>query len=92
MPIITFLKEKKSIKVKEGTDLVRLPYLNATLPIKFGCCQGECGTCAIHVIEGQENLSPKTKQEKITLAMLKLQDPHRLACQCSVKGDIVIDR
>ena len=90
MPKTTFLLQNRSLQVKEGTDLIRLPYLDTTVPLKFGCCQGQCGACAIKVISGEENLSPKTKQEKATLSRLKLNS-HRLAFQCALKGDIVID-
>jgi ferredoxin len=89
MPKITFCQQQRSLQIKEGTDLLRLPYLDSTVPLKFGCCQGQCGACAIKVTAGEENLSPKTKQEQITLCRLKL-DSHRLACQCAVMGDVVI--
>jgi ferredoxin len=89
MPILTFCKENRSLHLKEGTELLRIPYLDPTAPLKFGCCQGQCGTCAIQVVEGEENLSPKTKEEKATLSRLGLNS-HRLACQCALKGDVVI--
>ncbi len=90
MPKITFLKQNLTINVKEGTELRRVHLLYPSAPLKFGCCQGNCGTCAIKVVNGEENLSPKTKQEKITLSKLGLNS-HRLACQCAVKGDIVME-
>lgn len=91
MPLLTFYKQDRSINVKEGTELLRVPYIDSTVPLKFGCCQGQCGTCAIKVLEGEENLSPKTKQEKETLGRLKLVLHYRLACQCALKGNVVID-
>lgn len=90
MPKLTFLKNNQTLQLKEGTELLRVPHLDATAPLKFGCCQGLCGTCAIKIVEGKENLSPKTKQEILTLTQLKL-DSHRLACQCALKGDVVIE-
>lgn len=90
MPKLTFNQQKRSLQIKEGTDLVRIPYLVSSVPLKFGCRQGQCGTCAIKVISGEENLSPKTKQEQATLDRIK-SDCHRLACQCAIKGDVVID-
>ena len=92
MPTLTFDKQQRSLQVKEGTELLRLPYLDSTVPLKFGCCQGQCGTCAIKVLVGEENLSPKTKQEKETLHRLKLDQSYRLACQCALRGDVVIDK
>ena len=91
MLTITFDRQQHTVSIKAGTDLLSLSYLDATLPLRFGCCQGTCGTCAIKMISGEENLSPKTRQEKETLCRLKLNS-HRLACQCAVKqGDIIID-
>lgn len=90
MPKIIFLKSNQTFQLKEGTELKRAPYFHPSIPLKFGCCQGDCGTCAIKVIEGEKNLSPKTKQEQVTLNRLGLQQ-HRLACQCDLLGDIAID-
>lgn len=90
MPTLTFCKQNRSLQVKEGTELLQISYLDPTVPLTFGCRQGHCGACAIKVKTGEENLSPKTKQEKATLYRLQL-DSHRLACQCALKGDVVID-
>lgn len=91
MPLLTFCKQNCSWCLREGTELIRAPFFDASIPLKFGCCQGECGTCAIKIVSGEENLSPKTKQEQATLNRLGLQE-HRLACQCAIKGDVVIDQ
>lgn len=90
MPKLTFKKNNYTLHLKVGTELKRVPYLDATVPLRFGCCEGNCGTCAIKILEGAENLSPKTKQERETLSRLRL-DSHRLACQCALKGNVVID-
>lgn len=91
MPKLTFRKQNQTIELKEGSELVRLPYLTSVVSLPFGCCQGTCGTCAIKVLEGEEHLSPKTKQEKTTLSNLELGG-YRLACQCALKsGDVILD-
>ena len=90
MPRITFNRQKISLEVKEGTELSYLSFIDSTVPLKFGCRQGHCGVCKITVISGKENLSPETKQEKETLCRLKL-DSHRLACQCAVMGEVIIE-
>lgn len=90
MPTLTFCKHNRSLHLKEGTELLRVPYLDPSVPLRFGCCKGQCGTCAIKIAAGEENLSPKTKQEQATLCRLQLES-HRLACQCALKGDVVID-
>lgn len=90
MPKLKFTKGHPGINLRTGTELVRVPFLDSSTPLKFGCCQGKCGTCAIKIIEGGENLSPPTKQEQETLKRLKLE-AYRLACQCALLGDILID-
>lgn len=88
MPKVT--KDNASIELKKGTELLRIPHLDPAFPLKFGCCQGMCGTCAIKLSKGKEHLSPPTKQELETLRRLRLES-HRLACQCALLGDVVIE-
>jgi ferredoxin len=89
MPNVTFIKHNLRYEVKGGTEFLRLYELHPSIPLKFGCRHGQCGTCAIQIIKGAENLSSPTKQEVETLDLLHLQS-RRLACQCAIKGDVVI--
>lgn len=50
--------------------------------VPFACTEGVCGTCVIEVVEGMENLSEFTQEEKDFLGSL---DRERLACQCKIK-------
>lgn len=78
--------------IKPGSELLNAYQIDPSLPLKFGCCNGQCGVCVMRVIEGGENLSKQTKQEKMTLAEKNLPTPpFRLACQCAILGDITID-
>jgi ferredoxin len=88
MPTIYF--EDKQYTVRAGQELLTAYRINPELPLRFGCCDGNCGTCAIEVIEGYENLSKMGEKEKGTLASKKLAFPHRLACQCAITGNIRI--
>lgn len=54
--------------------------------VPFACTEGVCGTCVIEVLEGMENLTPFTQEEKDFLGE---QDKERLACQCKIKGGCV---
>lgn len=55
------------------------------LGIAFGCTQGKCGTCRVTVLEGMENLSPKTDPE----IEMGLDTDERLACQCRLEGGTI---
>jgi ferredoxin len=54
--------------------------------VPFACTEGVCGTCVIEVVEGMENLSDFTSEEKDFLGE---QDRERLACQCKINGGCV---
>lgn len=52
--------------------------------------KGLCSTCHVWVQEGMENLTPITRQERLTLGMISGANTHsRLACQCKIVGDPV---
>lgn len=50
--------------------------------VPFACTEGICGTCVIEVVEGMENLSEFTQEERDFLGDL---DRERLACQCRIQ-------
>jgi ferredoxin len=54
--------------------------------VPFACTEGVCGTCVIEVVEGMDNLSSFTQEEKDFLGE---QDRERLACQCKIRGGCV---
>ena len=49
---------------------------------------GQCGTCVVEIVEGQENLSDRTKVEENKLK--KKPDNYRLACQTLVNGPVTV--
>ena len=49
---------------------------------------GQCGTCVVEVVEGMENLSPRTDAESRKLK--RKPDTYRLACQTLVQGPVSI--
>ena len=51
--------------------------------VPFACTEGVCGTCVIEIKEGQENLTPPTKEEEDFLGEGTCHE--RLACQCRIK-------
>lgn len=57
--------------------------------VPFACTEGVCGTCVIEILEGEENLSELTQEEKDFLGEDSREE--RLACQCNIKsGDVKI--
>ena len=49
---------------------------------------GLCGTCTMEIVEGAENLSPKTEIEKFKLR--GKPDNIRLSCQAEVLGEVCV--
>lgn len=78
-------KTGEGIGVQEGD---KIKSAARELGVLFGCEHGNCGTCMIDVVEGEENLSDLTEEEKD----LERDERHRLACQCRIKqGDVKIE-
>lgn len=91
MPKIYFTQTNRVYHVSYPADFFQLYQLFlGDIPLKFGCCKGDCGTCKIKIKQGENNLSPKTKKEEIFLQKSPSKE-HRLACQCSFHGDVVIE-
>jgi ferredoxin len=90
MPILSIASQQKTYQVVLGMDFLTICRLYPSIPIQFGCCQGHCGTCAIKIMDGEQNLSKKTKQEIKTLYLKQLDASYRLACQCALLGEVKI--
>jgi 2Fe-2S ferredoxin len=91
MPTIRFVKNRPSIDVQEGANLMR-SLLDAHLPVASSCHgDGICGRCRILVVEGADNLSPVNAAEEILRDRLKIPAGVRISCQTQIFGDIVVD-
>jgi ferredoxin len=95
MAIIKFVKENKEIDASLGSNLrIKAQENNIdlyTLVGKLTQCggYGQCGTCVIDVLEGTENLSPRTAVEEKILR--KRPSSCRLACQTMIQGPATIE-
>jgi ferredoxin len=91
MPTITFKNQNTTFPVPEGMDLLQIAKQNPDIPFKFGCTRGDCGVCAIKILEGNGNLTKLCPKECETLLKKGLKDNYRLACQCAINGSIIIE-
>lgn len=94
MANIKFVNENQEIIAADGANL-RIKALEKQIDLytfmgKMMNCggYGQCGTCIVEVVEGMENLSPRTDAEKRILK--KKPDSYRLACQTVVNGPVAI--
>ena len=95
MARIKFIKENKEIEASIGSNLRFKAQENDidlyTFMGKLTQCggYGQCGTCVVDIIEGTENLSPRTAVEEKMLR--KRPSSCRLACQTTVHGPISVE-
>jgi len=94
MANIKFVKEDQEIIAADGANLREKALQNKidlyTLKGKLMNCggYGQCGTCVVEVVEGMENLSPRTEVEQRKLK--KKPESYRLACQALVNGPVSV--
>ncbi len=90
MPKVEITTDELSIEVKDGYQLIDMCEDHDT-SILFGCRDGACGACMVKVLEGAENISKMDDDEKDFLETMAAEPNERLACKCSVSGDIKIE-
>lgn len=60
--------------------------------IPSGCRVGACGACLIRVLSGADSLLPRDIEEGLLIEKLGYSgQEYRLACQCRIKGDVVVE-
>ena len=91
---IKFVKEEKEVVAANGANL-RIKAIENGIDIyklwgKMTNCggAGQCTTCIVEVVEGLENLSPRTDLEKRKFK--NKPDNYRLACQTLVNGPVSV--
>ncbi|HEY9828038.1 MAG TPA: 2Fe-2S iron-sulfur cluster-binding protein [Stenomitos sp.] len=92
---VKFVKEDKEVVVAPGANLRQKALENGvdiyTLKGKLMNCggYGQCGTCVVNIVDGSENLSPRTDFENRKLK--RKPDTYRLACQALVNGPVSVE-
>jgi adenylate cyclase len=92
MPLITFLPD--NIKEEILTDETILEVAQrASIPLMH-VCQGDarCSTCRIHIVEGFENVSPRSHSESMIASQMGFGPEIRLSCQTKVSGNVKVRR
>lgn len=84
MPKLIFDHNHEEAELEEGAAIA--PACEAA-GVPFACTEGVCGTCVIEVLEGMENLSNPTQEEKDFLGEDTCDE--RLACQCKIRRGTV---
>lgn len=91
---IKFVNENQEVIAANGANL-RLKALENRIDLytftgKLMNCggYGQCGTCIVEIVEGMENLSPRTEVEDRKLK--KKPSTYRLACQTLVNGPVSV--
>jgi ferredoxin len=91
---IKFVNEKKEVMATDGANLRFKALENGIDLYTFGGKMmncggyGQCGTCVVAIVEGMENLSPRTAVEDQKLR--KRGSECRLACQALVHGAVSV--
>ena len=94
MPTIRFANEDQQVGCIEGANLRKAALDAGINPYKgrsnFNNCGGlgQCGTCVMEVVEGAENLSPRSDVEEVYLADRPAS--YRLSCRTTVNGDVTV--
>lgn len=92
MATIKFVDEGKEVIAADGANLRFKALENGidlyTFSGKLMNCggYGQCGTCIVEIVDGMDNLSPRTETENRKLR--KKPDSYRLACQTLVNGEV----
>ncbi|NEQ40340.1 MAG: (2Fe-2S)-binding protein [Okeania sp. SIO3I5] len=94
MANIKFANENQEVIAADGANL-RIKALENRIDIytfaaKMMNCggYGQCGSCVVEIVEGIDNLSPRTAVEEKKLK--KRPSNCRLACQTLVNGPVVV--
>ena len=92
MPKIKFLPADREIEVPEGTNLLDAA-LDNNIQIDHNCGGNcACSTCHVVVEQGFDSLGEMSEDEEDMLDEAEnLTDTSRLACQCKVVTDMVIN-
>lgn len=82
---VSFQPAGKAVFVQPGTTLLAAAGM-AGLEVLTGCTRGMCGTDAVPVQAGPEDLEPPAEAESGTLSRMGVGAGFRLACSARVRS------
>ena len=92
MKKVTFLPDNKTCEATNGLTLLEIAK-NNNIPHVNACGgEGKCTTCRLLVLDGVQNCSSETEQEKVLKSKAHTTDEFRLACQTTISGDVTVRR
>jgi ferredoxin len=86
---LTFSDINVTVTVPTGARVIEISE-KVGAGITYGCREGECGTCLMHVQKGRKNLSKPSFLEDKVLRENMAGAHFRLACQAQVLGDVTV--
>jgi ferredoxin len=90
MAKINFKPDNVVHEVEDGTPLIDFCD-EVDVSLSFGCTEGSCGVCELTVLEGMENISRLTDEERDYLLEEDLEAGMRLGCQLKIrKGEVAL--
>ncbi len=87
---LTFSDIDVTIRVPAGIRVIDVSE-KVGAGIMYGCREGDCGTCLMHVLKGGENLSVPSVLESKILQENMAGKNFRLACQAQILGDVTVE-
>lgn len=92
MPKVKFLPLDVEVEVPEGKSILDAA-LDNNIKINHNCGGNcACSTCHVIVEQGIESLGEMSEDEEDMLDEVEeLHDNSRLACQCKIKADLVVN-
>jgi class 3 adenylate cyclase/hemoglobin-like flavoprotein len=93
IPIITYTGINQQVEYSDPNGTLLDCSIVNQIPHIHECGgNGLCTTCRIRVMDGHNNINPRTIKEQEVARVRKWDPSIRLACQCYIKGDVSIQR
>jgi len=92
VPRIHYLPDDCTHEATDRQSILKVS-LAARIPHTHVCGgNARCSTCRVVVVEGLQNCTPRTPQERVLADRLHFGPAVRLSCQTQVRGDITVRR